>query len=128
LTDKVIHASKTIAGKMHLLKICGPLIRLCLFTFRPIASKQLNNLTTIDVLSWLGGAFITHSLGCKRLRVQFPVQARVFYVWLVFRCCCVFIFCPKAHYLSQKFCNSICNVYIFSIIVFLTYCKICDRL
>jgi len=42
--------------------MCGPQIRLCLFTFRPIASKQLNSLTTIDILSWLGGAVETYSL------------------------------------------------------------------
>ena len=38
---------------MNLLKMCGPQIRLCLFTFRPIALKQLNSLTTINTLSWL---------------------------------------------------------------------------
>jgi len=36
---------------MHLLKMSGPQIWLCLFTFRPIASKQLNGLTTIDAVS-----------------------------------------------------------------------------
>ena len=46
--------------KMNLLKMCGPQIRLCLFTFRPIVSKQLNSLTTIDSLSGLGGAVVTH--------------------------------------------------------------------
>jgi len=40
----------------------GPQIRLCLFTFRPIASKQLNSFLTIDNLSWLGGAVVTHPL------------------------------------------------------------------
>jgi len=29
--------------------MCGPHIRFCLFTSRPIASKQLNSLTTIVV-------------------------------------------------------------------------------
>jgi len=47
----VIHATKNITGKMNLLKMCGPQIRLCLFTFRPIASKQLKSLTTIVTLS-----------------------------------------------------------------------------
>jgi len=37
----------------------GPQIWLCLFTFRPIASKQLNGLTTIDTVRWLGGAVVT---------------------------------------------------------------------
>ena len=29
---------------MNLLKMCGPQILLCLFTFGPIASKQLNTI------------------------------------------------------------------------------------
>jgi len=51
LPNIVIHAGKSITEKVYLLKMCGPQIRLCLFTFRPIASKQLNSLTTIDSLS-----------------------------------------------------------------------------
>jgi len=47
---------------MNLLKMSGPQILLCLFTFRPIASKQLSNFLTIDTLSWLGGAVVTHPL------------------------------------------------------------------
>ena len=47
----VIHACKNITENMHLLKKSGPQIRLCLFTFRSIASKQLNSLTTVDTLS-----------------------------------------------------------------------------
>jgi len=43
-----ILACKILQKKMHLLKMSGPQIWLCLFTFRPIASKQLNGLTTID--------------------------------------------------------------------------------
>ena len=46
LLNIVIHACKNIREKMNLLKMCGPQIRLCLFTFRPIASKQLNSLPT----------------------------------------------------------------------------------
>ena len=37
--------------KWNFLKMCGPQIRLCLFTIRPIALKQLNILTTIDTFS-----------------------------------------------------------------------------
>jgi len=46
--------------KKYLLKQCGPQIRLCLFTFRPIALKQLKGLTTIDTLIWLSGPEVTH--------------------------------------------------------------------
>ena len=51
LQNIVILACKNITEKMHLLKMSGPQIWLCLFTFRPIASKQLNGLTTIDSVS-----------------------------------------------------------------------------
>ena len=77
----VIHACKNRTEKMNLMKMCGPQIRLCLFTFRPIASKQLNILTTINSPSWLGGAVV------MILSLSF--------------CFVVFTFCPKAHYLSQ---------------------------
>jgi len=42
---------KNITEKMHLLKMSAPQIWLCLLTFRPIASKELNGLTTIDTVS-----------------------------------------------------------------------------
>jgi len=90
----------------------GPQNRLCLFTFRPIASKQLNGLTTIDILSWLGGAIVTHPLGCKRSRVQSPTQARVFMFDFLYCFCCVFSFCPKTH--CHKKCNSFFNANLFS--------------
>jgi len=32
----------------------------CLFTFRPIALKQLNNWTTMNTWSWPGGQDVTH--------------------------------------------------------------------
>jgi len=51
LPNIVIIACKNITEKMHLLKMSGPQIWLCLFTFRPIASKQLNGLATIDTIS-----------------------------------------------------------------------------
>ena len=51
LPNIVILACNNITEKMHLLKMSGPQIWLCLFTFRPIASKQLNGLTTIDTVS-----------------------------------------------------------------------------
>ena len=49
LPNIVIIACKNITEKMHLLKMYA--IWLCLFTFRPIASTQLNGLTTIDTVS-----------------------------------------------------------------------------
>jgi len=43
--------------------MCGPQIRLCFFTFRPIALKQLTSLTKIDTFIWLGGPVVTHPTG-----------------------------------------------------------------
>jgi len=65
LPNIVIHACKNITERMNLLKTCGQQIWLCLFTFRPIASKHpkaLKSLTKIVTLSWLGGAEVTHPL------------------------------------------------------------------
>jgi len=51
LPNIVIHSCQHIIEKMIFLKICGPQIQLCLFTLRPIASKQLNSLTTTVTLN-----------------------------------------------------------------------------
>jgi len=59
--------------------MCGPQIRLCLFTFRPIASKQLNSLTTIDSLSWLGGTVVTHPLWVQQVPGSIPGSGKGFY-------------------------------------------------
>jgi len=59
----------------------GPQIWLCLFTFRPIASKELNSLqSTIDTLSWLGGAVVTHSLWVQDVPGSIPGSCKGFYV------------------------------------------------
>jgi len=67
--------------------------------FRPIASKQLNSLTTIDTLSltwWCSGN--ASALGGFNSRVWHG-----FLCLISFCCCCVFTFCPKTHYLSPNF-------------------------
>ena len=51
LPNIVIHACKNSTEKMYLIKMSGPQIWLGLFTFRSIASKQLNGLTAIDTVS-----------------------------------------------------------------------------
>jgi len=45
---------------MILMEMCSPQIWICLFMFRPFASKQLNSLITIVTLSRLGCAEVTH--------------------------------------------------------------------
>jgi len=56
----------------------GPQIRLCLFTFRPIASKQLNSFLTINTLSWHGGAVVTHPLWLQELPGSIPGSGKGF--------------------------------------------------
>ena len=119
----VVHACRNITENMYLLKMSGPQIRVCLFTFRPIASKQLNSLTTIDTFSWLGGAVVTHPLWVQEVPGSIPSSGKVFLFDFLFCCCCVFSFCPKTHYLSQKFAIPFAML---SYLVYLTYCKICD--
>jgi len=81
LPNIVILACKNITEKMHLLKMSGPHIWLCLlFTFRPNASKQLNGLTTIDTVSWLGGAVVTHPLWVQEFPGSIPGSGKGFYV------------------------------------------------
>ena len=107
--------------------MCGPQIRLCLFTFRPIASKWFkSNLTTIDTLSRLGGADVMYPQWAWKVPGSIPGSGMGFDVW--FCCFVVFVFlpfCPKTHDLLQNF-AIICAILIY--LVYLTCCKICDRL
>jgi len=92
--------------------MCGPQIRLCLFTFRPIASKQLNSLTTIDILIWLRGAVVKHPLWVQEVPGSIPGSGKGFYVWFFVLLLLFFRFCPKTQYLSQflQFLFSILNI------------------
>jgi len=95
----------------------GPQIWLCLFMFRPIASKQLNDLTTIDILSWLGGAVVTHPLSVQEVPGSIPCSGKGFYVWFFwYCCCCVFTFFVQNTLFIAKYCNSFYNVNLFSIL------------
>ena len=134
----------------------GPQIWLCLFTFRPIASKQLNGLTTIDTVSWLGSL---HYLPLKTIVISLcltyfylqstagnqptrwfsgnasalgargpgfnPLFRQGFYVSFFALLLLCFTFLTKTHVLSQKFAIPF-TMLIY--LVYLTYCKICDRL
>jgi len=110
---------------MYLLKMSGPQILLCLFTFRPTASKKLNSLTTINALSWLGGAVVTHPLWVQEVPGSIPGSGKGFYVWFFVLLLLYFYFFVKTHYLSQKFAIPfIILIYL----VYLRYCKVYDRL
>ena len=126
LPNIVILACKNITEKMNLLKMSGPQIWLCLFTFRPIALKQLNGLTAIATVSWLGGALVTHPLWVQEVPGSIPGSSKGFYVsFFALLLLCFYFFCQKTHYLSHKFAIPF-TMLIY--LVYLTYCKICDRL
>jgi len=62
------------------------------------------------------------TLGCKRSRVQYPAPETFLmsYVY-VFGWFCVFMFCLKTHFLSQKFAISFAMLIY---LVYLTYCPV----
>ena len=72
---------------------------------------------------WCSG----NAFGCKRSGVQFPAPARVFCLIFCFVVVVFYIFFlqKKTHYLSQKFAIPF-TMLIY--LVYLTYCKIGDRL
>jgi len=73
----------------------GPQIRLCLFTFRPIALKESNSLLTIDILSWLGDVVVTHPLRVQEVPGSIPGSGKGFYV--LFFCFVVVVFLLFVH-------------------------------
>jgi len=101
---------------MYLLKMSGPQNWLCLFTFRPIASKQLNGLTTINTLSWLGGAVVTYPLWVQEVPGSIPGSSKGFMFDFLFCCCCVFTFLSKNTLFITKVCNSFYKINLFSIL------------
>jgi len=113
LPNIIIHEGKNITEKMNLLNMCGPL---CLFTLRPIASKQLNCLTTIDILSWLGGVVVTHPLWVQEVPGSVPGSGKGFYVWFFALLLLCFYFLSKNTLFVTIFGNTICNVNLFSIL------------
>ena len=116
---------KILHIQMNLLKMCGPQIQLYLFTFLTIASKCLNSLKTIDTLSWLGGAEVTHPLWVREVRGSIPGSRKGFYVWFFLFCCCVFTCLSKTTLFVTNLAISFAML---NYLVYLTYCKIYDRL
>jgi len=81
----------------------GPQVWLCLFTFQPIALKQLNGLTKIDTLSWLGGAVVTHPLWVQEVPGSTPCSGKGFYVWVfVLLLLLCFSFFVQKHIICHK--------------------------
>ena len=104
--------------------MCGPKIGLCLFTFRPIASKQLNSLTTIDILR-LRGAVIKHPLRVQEVPGSIPGSGKGFYVWFFVLLLLYFSFLSKnTIFITIPAIPFAMVIYL----VYLTFWKICDRL
>ena len=80
----------------------GPQIRLCLFTFRTIASKPFNSLTTNDTLSWLDGTVVTHPLCVQEVTGSIPGSGKGFYVWFFVLLLLCFYFCVQKHTIYHK--------------------------
>jgi len=116
LPNIIILACTNITEKMHLLQMSGPQIWLCLFTFRPIASKQLNGLTTIDTVSWLGGAVVTHPLWVQEVPGSIPGSGKGFYVSFFALLLLCFYFFVKNTLFVTKVCNSFYSVNLFRIL------------
>ena len=69
--------------------MCSPQIQLCLITFRPIASKQLNSLI-IDTPIWIGGAVVTHPLWVQEIPGLIPGYGKGF-MFDILLCVVVFL-------------------------------------
>ena len=111
LPNIVVHARKILQKKC----ICWK----CLarkFTFRPIASKQLNGLTTIGILSWLGGAVVTHPLLLQEVPGSIPGSGKGFYVLFFVLLLLCFTFLYNNTLFVTKVCNSFYNCNLFSIL------------
>ena len=117
LSNIIIYACMNITEKMNLLKMCVPQIRVCLFTIRPIASKQFNSLTTIVSLSWLGSTeVLTNPLWMREVLGSIPGSGKGFYALF---CCFIIVywyFWSQNTLFVTKKCNFFCNVYLFSVL------------
>jgi len=83
--------------------MCGLQIRLCLFTFRSIALKQLNSLTTNDTFSWLVGPEVTS--GMLEVPGSIPAHGKDFNVWFSILLLCFYFFVQNALFVLDV-CNS----------------------
>jgi len=102
LPNIVIHACKYNKENMYLLKMSVLRIWLCWFTFRPMAPKKLNGLTTIDTLSLLGGAVVTHPLWVQEVPGSISSSGKCFYVWLFVLLLLCFYFFVKNPIICHK--------------------------
>jgi len=110
-----------ILKKKWMCCMCGPQIWLCLFTFRPIALKQLNSLTIFDTFGWLVGSEATHPTGVQE--VPSSISSRDFYVlFSVFVIVVFLLFLSKRHNYSRNVVNP------FAMLIYLVYLTCCTFL
>ena len=104
---------KILEKKMNLLKMCGPQIRLCLFMFRPIASKRLIKLDynpNFQLTWWCSGN--ASALGARGPR--FNPRIRQGFLCFMF-CFVVVVLLLFLSLFVTKVSNSFYNVKLFSI-------------
>jgi len=116
---------KILQKKINVLKMCGPLIRLCLLPVRPIAWKLFNSLTTIETLNWHVGAYVTHLLWMREVPGTISDSGEGFYVWCFVVVVGFLLFLSKTTLCVTEFRNYFAMLIY---LVYLWYCKICDRL
>jgi len=91
------------------------------FMFRPIALKQVNNLTSIDRFSSQWSKGNTSDCGARGPGFGYRLWQGFLCLLLCFVVAVLIFFCEKnPTFFVMKFCNSFCNV--------TSFCKWCDRL
>jgi len=103
---------------MYLLKMSGPQIWLCLFTFRSIASKQLNGLSDYNRYSqltrWCSGN--ASALGARCPVFNPRLQQGFLCLIFCFVVVVLLLFLSKNTLFIAKYCNAFNNVNLFSIL------------
>ena len=102
LPNIVVHARKILQKKCICWKCLARKFGFVCLRFFPIASKQLNGLTTIDTLSWLGGAVVTHPLRVQEVPGSIPGSCKGFYVWFFVLLLLYFYFFVQKHIICHK--------------------------
>jgi len=98
LPNIVIHACKNITEKNAVVE------NLALFIYvLTHCIEQLNCLTTINTLSLLVGAVVTHQLWVQEVLGEIPGSGKGFYVWLFCFVVVVFLFFVQKHILCHIF-------------------------
>ena len=104
-------------------QMCGPQIRLCLFKFLSIASKQLNSLTTIARLTLLSRG------KASALSARGPgFNSRLWqgFLGLIFLCLLLYFYIlSKTRFLSQSFAIPFAMLIYLVLYVYLTYLARC---